>query len=80
MHAFARDFYGSHLNLVVLGFVRPEYDYVSKEALIDDIRTDVEVARRSLDREPYAAFRRDRYLLTFPGEGGGDESKADVAS
>ncbi|KAK7564078.1 hypothetical protein IWX92DRAFT_296171 [Phyllosticta citricarpa] len=79
MHAFARDFYGSHLNLVVLGFIRPELDYVSKEALIDDIRTDIDVALRSLARPAYAALKKDPYLLDFPKDEHGNVLKDDVA-
>lgn len=41
------------MNLLILGYIRPEYDYVDREALIADIRTDVEVAKRSLEREGY---------------------------
>lgn len=48
MHEFERDFYGSHMNLVILGFIRPEYDYVSVESLVEDIRTDIQVAKDSL--------------------------------
>ncbi|KAF7503202.1 hypothetical protein GJ744_004205 [Endocarpon pusillum] len=50
------DFYGAPLNLLILGFIRPEYDYVSKESLIEDIHVDCEVARRSLEREAYRRF------------------------
>jgi riboflavin kinase len=53
LHAFDADFYAAPLNLLILGFIRPEYDYVSKEALIEDIKTDCEVARKSLAREAY---------------------------
>jgi riboflavin kinase len=66
MHSFQHDFYGRHLNLAILGFIRPEYDYVSKDSLIDDIKTDIEVARRSLARPAYAKLKRDKYLSTFP--------------
>lgn len=52
------DFYGTQLNLLILGYIRPEYDYVSMEALIEDIRVDCEVARKSLLREAY-----QRYLV-----------------
>ena len=52
------DFYGTQLNLLILGYIRPEFDYVSMEALIEDIRIDCEVARRSLLREAY-----QRYLV-----------------
>lgn len=58
------------MNLVILGFIRPEYDYVSKESLIEDIEFDVEVARRSLEREWYAKFKEDPYLLEFEGKSG----------
>ncbi|EFQ99002.1 riboflavin kinase [Nannizzia gypsea CBS 118893] len=53
------DFYGTALNLLILGYIRPEYDYVSREALIDDIRIDCDVARRSLKRKAYALFLND---------------------
>jgi hypothetical protein len=33
--------------------LRPEFDYVSLEALVEDIRVDCEVARESLLREAY---------------------------
>lgn len=49
-------FYGAPLNLLILGFIRPEYDYVSKESLIEDILTDCEVARKSLARAAYRVF------------------------
>ncbi|KAI9672941.1 MAG: riboflavin kinase [Caeruleum heppii] len=65
LHHFPRDFYGAHMNLLILGFIRPEYDYVSKESLIEDIRTDIEVTRRSLAREAYQRWRDDGYLLDF---------------
>lgn len=50
------DFYSTNLNLLILGYIRPEYDYVSLEALIEDIRVDCEVARRSLEREGYVCY------------------------
>ncbi|KAL5333436.1 riboflavin kinase-domain-containing protein [Aspergillus crustosus] len=59
------DFYGTKLNLLMLGFIRPEYDYVSVEALVEDIRVDCEVARASLLREGYRDF------IDAEGEGSG---------
>ncbi|KKK12194.1 hypothetical protein ARAM_003800 [Aspergillus rambellii] len=50
------DFYGATLNLLMLGYIRPEYDYVSLEALVEDIRVDCEVARRSLMRSAYRVY------------------------
>ncbi|KAL1866964.1 riboflavin kinase [Paecilomyces lecythidis] len=50
------DFYSTKLNLLILGYIRPEYDYVSLEALVDDIRTDCEVAKKSLARSAYIGY------------------------
>ncbi|CAG7996425.1 unnamed protein product [Penicillium olsonii] len=50
------DFYTTKLNLLILGYIRPEFDYVSLEALVEDIRVDCEVARESLMREAYRAY------------------------
>jgi riboflavin kinase len=66
LHNFEADFYGAELSLVILGYVRPEYDYVSKEALVEDIREDIRVAQRSLEREGYAVWKGDGWLV---GEG-----------
>ncbi|PWY92943.1 riboflavin kinase [Aspergillus heteromorphus CBS 117.55] len=50
------DFYGTPLRLLILGYIRPEFDYVSLDALVEDIRVDCEVARRSLQRPAYASY------------------------
>ena len=65
MHNFVQDFYGSYMNLLVLGFIRPMYDYIGKESLIDDIKTDVQVTSQSLERPGYAKYRYDEALLDF---------------
>ena len=62
MHDFLADFYDEHMKLLILGFVRPELDYVSKEALIEDIRTDIAVAGRSLEREGWKTYKEERWL------------------
>lgn len=54
LHEFGEAFYGEEMRLLVLGYVRPEKDYPSLEALIEDIRFDTEVARASLAREAWA--------------------------
>ncbi|KAL9603810.1 MAG: hypothetical protein Q9219_000919 [cf. Caloplaca sp. 3 TL-2023] len=67
LHHFPRDFYGARMNLLILGFIRPEYDYVDKDSLVEDIRTDIQVARKSLEREAYQTFKREPYLVQFEG-------------
>lgn len=68
VHSFPEDFYGARMNLVILGFIRPEYDYVSKEALIEDIKMDIEVGINSLERDAYKVFKEDEYLGHFSTE------------
>ena len=73
MHDFnGHDFYGAHMSVLVLGFIRPELDYVSKEKLIEDIRTDINVALKSLERPAYAKFAEDEYLSLFRAPEQGD--------
>ncbi|KAG6890954.1 hypothetical protein C0995_000911 [Termitomyces sp. Mi166 len=62
MHEFQSDFYGLEMRAVVLGYIRPEADYPSREALIDDINTDKRVALNSLDRPGYRAFANHEHF------------------
>lgn len=70
LHTFAEDFYGATLSLIILGFIREEFDYVSKEALVEDIREDIRIAQRSLDREAYQSWRGDAWVT-------GEDSRGD---
>ncbi|KAG0056452.1 riboflavin kinase [Gryganskiella cystojenkinii] len=63
MHNFHRDFYGDDLRVVVLGYIRPELDYTTLAALIEDINIDIEVAHNSLERPEYASFKEDPLFL-----------------
>jgi riboflavin kinase len=71
LHTFSSDFYGATLSLLILGFIRPEYDYVSKDALVEDIREDIRISRRSLERPAYEAWKGDAWL-----QGAKEEAKA----
>ncbi|KAG6855077.1 hypothetical protein C0991_006006 [Blastosporella zonata] len=62
LHEFQSDFYGLEMRAVVLGYIRPELDYVSREALIDDINTDKAVALNSLDRVAYQPFASHQHF------------------
>lgn len=50
---FAADFYGVNMRLLIVGYIRDEKNYEGLEALIEDINTDCEVARRSLERDAW---------------------------
>ncbi|TGO40112.1 hypothetical protein BHYA_0042g00470 [Botrytis hyacinthi] len=71
LHKFSQDFYGSNMRVEILGYIRPELDYVDKESLVRDIETDIEVARGSLARENWGVEKRDGWLLG--GEAGKSE-------
>ncbi|PWZ00419.1 riboflavin kinase [Testicularia cyperi] len=62
LHDFARDFYGLEIRVVVLGYVRPEYNYDSMDALIEDIEMDKRVTINSLARPLYQDYSQDPFL------------------
>ena len=49
---------------------------MSKDALVEDIREDIRVARRSLEREGYQAWKGDGWLRGEGGEGEGQVTGA----
>jgi riboflavin kinase len=51
LHKFEKDFYGSEMKVLLMGFIRPEYDYDSLEGLVEDIKEDIVVSGASLGRE-----------------------------
>lgn len=54
LHRFDADFYGAHMRLLILGFIRDELDYSTLDALVKDINLDCDVARNSLARDAWA--------------------------
>lgn len=58
IHKYSSPFYGAHIKFTILGYIRPEYDYVSKEALMEDIQMDIRVALQSLERQDYQKFKK----------------------
>jgi FAD synthase len=55
LHAFPVDFYGRRMRLVVCGYMRPELNFPSLEALIAAIAADIRVAGEQLAGEAHAA-------------------------
>lgn len=47
------------MSALLLGYIRPELNYISKEALVEDINTDVRVALKSLSRDGWAKWARE---------------------
>jgi len=63
MHDFNTDFYGYEMRAIVLGYIRPELDYVSRESLIEDIEMDKRVALKSLDRPAYRKYIENPHFI-----------------
>ncbi|PWN21462.1 riboflavin kinase [Microstroma glucosiphilum] len=68
MHPFSTDFYGLQIRVIVLGYIRPEYNYTSLDALKDDIEMDKRVALNSVlpaDQRPaWAKFKEDPFFFS----------------
>ncbi|XP_075503412.1 bifunctional riboflavin kinase/FMN phosphatase isoform X1 [Primulina tabacum] len=62
LHDFNKDFYGEDLQLVIVGYVRPEANFPSLETLIAKIYEDREIAERALDLPLYLKYKEDAYL------------------
>ncbi|CAK9858027.1 unnamed protein product [Sphagnum jensenii] len=65
LHDFAENFYGVELRLVVVGYIRPEANFVSLEALVERIHEDGQIAKAALDMTPYSQYAEDPYLTTL---------------
>ncbi|KAL3345412.1 hypothetical protein AABB24_024399 [Solanum stoloniferum] len=62
LHDFNEDFYGEELHLVVVGYIRPEANFLSLEALIAKIHEDRKIAERALELPQYLKYKDDPYL------------------
>ncbi|CAR25876.1 hypothetical protein ZYGR_0A04490 [Zygosaccharomyces rouxii] len=58
LHHFQADFYGAQVKFNLLGRIRPELNYNSKEALIDDINKDKLIASEILSRPNYLKYQK----------------------
>lgn len=58
IHSFDSDFYGQDMKVVFCGFLRPEKNFDSLEALKDAIRSDIETSNDLLEKEDYKAFQK----------------------
>jgi riboflavin kinase / FMN hydrolase len=58
-----QDFYGEELRLLVCGYVRPEADFTTLEALKERIHRDADVTRQALTETTLAALKANAFLL-----------------
>ncbi|KAJ2819906.1 riboflavin kinase [Coemansia erecta] len=62
IHSFEEDFYGKPMKVAILAYIRPERDYESLDALVEDIQFDIRVAQESLKRSDYAAISSSSFF------------------
>lgn len=80
MHSFDDDFYGCKLRLLVCGYLRPEKNFSSMEALIDAIQTDIRDTDALLEAKEYAALASHEFFSMdgSVGEAGTDRKMLTV--
>ena len=57
LHNFAGDLYGSLLKVCIVGYLRPEQNFDSLEALIKAIKNDIDQADKLLNSEEHETFK-----------------------
>lgn len=63
LHKFDKDFYGEILKVIIVGYIRPEQDYKSLDALIEAINTDISTAETRLNEEvDLAKYKNDEFF------------------
>ncbi|XP_027705535.1 riboflavin kinase-like [Vombatus ursinus] len=62
IHTFEEDFYGEILSIVITGYIRPEKNFSSIDALISAIQDDIEEAKRQLDLPEHLKLKEDNFF------------------
>lgn len=64
LHTFEDDFYGQELRLLVCGYIRPEANFESLEALVKRIHEDASVTEAALTHDSFASYASDKFVVT----------------
>ncbi|KAM9095134.1 riboflavin kinase-like [Sarcophilus harrisii] len=62
IHTLKEDFYGEILSIVITGYIRPEKNFSSTDALISAIQDDMEEAKRQLDLLEHFKLKKDNFF------------------
>lgn len=62
LHRFEEDFYGSLLQVAILGYLRPEKTFDAVDQLVEAIRNDIDEAKTLLDTPECLAFKSHDYF------------------
>ncbi len=77
LHEFGSDFYDVEMRVLIMGFIREERDYPDQQALINDIKLDCDVARRSLEGEAWSLRETGKGMLVGARNSRGDDGGID---
>lgn len=64
LHTFEQDFYDQELRLLVCGYIRPEANFDSLDALVKRIHEDAAVTEAALKHDPFASYESDPFVVT----------------
>ncbi|THU73533.1 hypothetical protein C4D60_Mb04t23870 [Musa balbisiana] len=64
LHDFDENFYGEELRLAMVGYIRPEANFLSFESLIARIHEDRRIAEKALDLPTYVGYKESPFLRT----------------
>ncbi|XP_034943756.1 riboflavin kinase [Chelonus insularis] len=62
LHKFDRDLHGLELKVIITGFIRPEKNFDSVDALIAEINNDIKTADQLLDKPEMIAYKSSAFL------------------
>uniref|UniRef100_A0A8C5K1H2 Riboflavin kinase n=1 Tax=Jaculus jaculus TaxID=51337 RepID=A0A8C5K1H2_JACJA len=68
IHTFKEDFYGEILNVAIVGYLKPEKNFDSLEALISAIQCDIEEAKIRLDLPEHWKLKDDKFFQISKGK------------
>lgn len=62
LETFPNDFYGEELKVIVTGYIRQEKDFTSADELIKEIKNDIAIAEKELDKPNMLKYKCDTFL------------------
>lgn len=62
MHPYNKDLYGQLLKVCICGYIRPEKNFDSLDALIRTINDDIEYANLALERNEFEAMKMSDFF------------------
>ncbi|XP_047361954.1 riboflavin kinase [Vespa velutina] len=64
LEIFPNDFYDKELKVIVTGYIRKERDFASIDELIKEIKNDIMIAEKELDKPNMLNYKYDTFLTS----------------